>query len=888
MLQPDQARIRSFRVVPALPEPLTPLLEIAHNFWWTWRPEAASLFRRLDRELWRTTGHNPVKLLGRVSQDVLDRAAADPSYLHALSHTQAHLRAHLESAAWFQRTFPHLVDGVAEPTHPDACSIAYFSAEFGLAECFQIYSGGLGCLSGDHLKSASELGVPLIGVGLLYRCGYFHQYLNAEGWQQETYPDIDFPNQPIQRALDTETGRPVQITVELPGRDVVAAVWRASVGRVPLFLLDTNLPENEPEDRDITRNLYGGDIETRIRQEMILGIGGVRALERMGYKPTVYHLNEGHSAFLALERIRMIRESSGVKFDEAREAAAGQNIFTTHTPVPAGIDRFAPELIDRYLTPMREALGLDRDTFFALGRENVFDPKEFFSMAVLAIRTSRFCNGVSRLHGHVSRSMWKHIWPGLPEGEAPIGHITNGVHARTWIAPDLMALFDRYLGSGWSDDPSDHSVWQRVADIPDEDLWRVRERMREDMIAWIQRRIRAQLAHRGAGPDEIDAAAGALDPRALTVGFARRFATYKRGSLLLHDRERLMRLLESDDRPIQFLIAGKAHPADAAGKEYIRELVSFSHQGGRSLRVVFLEDYDIAVGRKLVRGCDVWLNTPRRGLEASGTSGMKAAMNGCVNLSILDGWWDEAYEPSLGFAIGRGETYADHAQADAVESRALYDLLERQILPEFYDRSLSGAPRKWLERVKRSIRKLAPQFNTNRMVAEYAERYYLPAHEAGGRLHADRLAEARQLAAHISRLRRHWPEILVESAEAPVSSPVPVRTPVSVTATVRLGALSPDEVTVQLYHGEVTSAGALVEGTAVNLRHQTDLGGGRHVFVGEFQPGSSGRCGYAVRVLPRDEHFVHPYVPGLIAWQTDEHVRSPAMQRDGHASTVAR
>jgi len=888
MLQPDQARIRSFRVVPALPEPLAPLLEIAHNFWWTWRPEAASLFRRLDRELWRKTWHNPVKLLGQVSQDVLDRAAADQSYLHALSHTQAHLRSHLEGGAWFQRAHPDLADGVRDPGAPNACSIAYFSAEFGLAECFQIYSGGLGCLSGDHLKSASELGLPLVAVGLLYRCGYFHQYLNAEGWQQETYPDIDFPNQPIHRVLDVETGRPVQVTVELPGRNVVAGVWRASVGRIPLFLLDTNLPDNTPEDREITRNLYGGDIETRIRQEIVLGIGGVRALDRMGYKPTVYHLNEGHSAFLALERVRLIQKSSGATFEEAREAAAAQNLFTTHTPVPAGIDRFAPELIDRYLTPMRESLGLDRSSFLALGRENVFDEKEFFSMAVLAIRTSRFCNGVSRLHGDVSRSMWKHIWPGLPEGEAPIGHITNGVHARTWIAPDLMALFDRYLGSAWMEDPSDHSVWQRVADIPDEELWRVRERMREDMIAWVQRRIRAQLAHRGAGPEEIDAAAGALDPRALTIGFARRFATYKRGSLLLHDRQRLTALLESDDRPIQFLIAGKAHPADAAGKEYIRELVNFAHEGGRALRVVFLEDYDIAVGRKLVRGCDVWLNTPRRGLEASGTSGMKAAMNGCVNLSILDGWWDEAYEPSLGFAIGRGESYADHAQADYVESRALYDLLERQILPEFYDRSLAGVPRKWLGRVKRCIRKLAPQFNTNRMVAEYTDRYYIPAHGAGRRLHADELLKARELATQIARLRRHWPAVSVESAEAPVSSPVPVRTPVPITTTVRLGELTPEEVTVQLYHGEVTSAGSLVGGLAVDLRHQTDLGGGRHTFVGEFQPRSSGRCGYAVRVLPRDERFVHPYVPGLITWQTEEHAKTHAAHRDGHAQVAAR
>ncbi len=868
MLHANQARIRSFRVVPALPEPLAPLLEVAHNLWWSWHPEAASLFRRLDRELWRATHHNPVKLLGSLKQEILDNAANDQSYLHALGHVAARLNNHVTRASWFQNRHPELAQKRAGS--PEALSIAYFSAEFGLAECLQIYSGGLGCLAGDHLKSASELGLPLFGVGLLYRCGYFHQYLNADGWQQETYPDIDFPNQPIHRVIDPETREQYRVRVDLPGRVVTIGVWRCNVGRIPLFLLDTNFPENTAEDRDITRTLYGGDVETRIRQEIVLGIGGVRALTKMGIQPTVYHMNEGHSAFMALERIRMLREGRQVSFDEAREAAAAQHVFTTHTPVPAGIDRFAPDLIERYLGAMLDSLGLPLEGLLALGRENVFDKNEFFSMAVLALRTSKLCNGVSRLHGVVSRKMWGNMWPGVPEEEVPIGHVTNGVHARSWMAPELMTMFDRYLGSAWLLDPTDHAVWSGVFEIPDDELWQMHQGQREKLITWCRRKIRQQLTMRGAGLDEIELATAALDPNVFTIGFARRFATYKRSTLLLRDKDRLLAMLENDERPIQILIAGKAHPADAAGKELIREIVNFSRRGGRALRVVFLEDYDISVARRLIRGCDVWLNTPRRGLEASGTSGMKAAMNGVVNVSILDGWWDEAYENDIGFAVGRGEAYTDANVQDDVESRALYDLLERQILPEFYDRSVTGTPRKWVSRMKRCIWAITPAFNTNRMVAEYSERYYLPAHATAARLMADDLAQARALSHQVARIRQHWARVAIEKVETPIAMATPVRSAVPVSATVRLGDLRPDEVSVQIYHGEVTSLGDMIDGAAVDMRHERDLGDGRHLFTGEFIVKRSGRRGFAVRILPRDERLVSPFLPGLIAWQSEE------------------
>ncbi len=874
MLPAGQAKVRSFRVVPDLPPPLRPLLEIAHNLWWTWHPEAVELFERLDRELWQETYHNPVKTLGLVRQSVLDRMAEDQSFLHSLNTVYVRFRAHMERSSWFQKQFPKLLSGTDEGgTKREPFRVAYFSAEFGLTECFQIYSGGLGCLAGDHLKSASELGLPICAVGLLYRCGYFHQYLNADGWQQETYPELDFPNQPIRRLIDPETGEQYRVGVDLPGRSVTIGVWRCDVGRVPVYLLDTNFPENRREDRDITRTLYGGDIETRIQQEIILGVGGVRALAKVGEQPTAFHINEGHAAFLALERISRLREQHHVGFDEACRAAATQHVFTTHTPVPAGMDRFSPELMEHYFSGMLGRLGLDLEGLLALGRVNVFDRSEFFSMAVLALRTSNFVNGVSRLHGQVSRKMWQPVWPGVPEPEIPVGHVTNGVHPRSWISPTFITLYDRYLGSDWQLDPGDYDAWNAINDVPDEELWRCHEHQREKLITWSRRRIRRQLRARGLGHDEIEKAAGALDPDILTIGFARRFATYKRGTLLLQDANRLRALFNNKDRPLQLLIAGKAHPADGPGKELIRDIVRLASEADHLNRIVFLEDYDIEVGRRLVQGCDIWLNTPRRGMEASGTSGMKAAMNGVINVSVLDGWYDEAHDPSVGWAIGKGETYDDPKVQDAIESRALYDLLERQILPEFYQRDESGLPRKWIARMKASIRTLTPRFSTNRMVADYTEQFYLLSHGAGEALRRNGLAEASSLAAHIRRFREHWPRVAVRRVEASVSGSVPVRTPIQVRALVELGGLNPDEVRVQLYHGEVTSLGDMVHGLAGEMHPAPDqsVSDGRFVFIGEFAASGSGRRGFTVRIMPRDERLVGTLVPGLIAWyQSDD------------------
>lgn len=862
MLSPNQARIQSFRVVPSLPEPLTPLLEIANNLWWCWHYEAVNLFSRLDHDLWERCGHNPIMLLGRIAQEKLDRAANDRSFIHALKQAQSQLREHVAMGGWFAEA----AGGLSTDGKP--FKVAYFCAEFGLTECFQIYSGGLGVLAGDHLKSASELGLPLVAVGLLYRRGYFHQYLNPDGFQQETYPDLDFPNQPIQRVLDAK-GNQVKVVVDLPGRNVAVGVWRCDVGRVPLYLLDTNLPENSREDRDITNNLYGGDIEHRIKQELVLGVGGVRALKAIGESPSVFHLNEGHAAFCALERICDTRRGTDMSFDQAREAVAAAHLFTTHTPVPAGIDRFPPKLIETYFGHRLHELGLDLEGLLALGRENTADRKEFFSMAVLAIRTSRFANAVSELHGHVSRAMWKHMWPGTPEDDVPIGHVTNGVHHRTWISADFTRLFDRYLGERWHSEPWNPQAWEEIDSIPDEELWAAHCRRREHLVAWVRRKIRHQLAASGAGVSQIDSAAAALDMDALTIGFARRFATYKRGTLLFRDKERLHKILSSTDRPVQLLLSGKSHPADGGGKALIREIIDFI-RAGHNLRVVFLEDYDMQVARRLIQGCDIWLNTPIRGLEASGTSGMKAAMNGVMHCSILDGWWAEAFDPEWGWAIGRGESYGhtETSAMDDIESRALYQLLEGQIITEFFDRDQGGVPRKWVARMKRCIRAMAPRFNSHRQVIDYAKQYYFPSHNASLRLLGDGCRQARELANHIDHLRHNWHQIRVMEVSNAVGSDgsVAVREELPVTARVHLGPLTPGEVRVELYHGEVNALGEMVRATATPMRHVRELGGGVHEFSGAFEARQSGQHGFSVRVLPHDPRVVTPHLPGLITW----------------------
>jgi starch phosphorylase len=843
-----------FTVIPRIPDRLKDLLRIAMNLWWTWDPEAIDLFRRLDRVLWERCYGRPIRMLGLVSQERLAELTADEGYLAHLDRVGSKLSSYTERSTWFGQT------------HAGAnLRVAYFCAEFGIVEGIRLYSGGLGILAGDHLKSASDLGIPMVAVGLLYRRGYFRQYLNADGWQQEEFPEADYHTLPL--SLERrDDGRPVTIEVEFPGRKMQAQIWRAQVGRIPLVLLDADIDGNPPEDRAVTGYLYGGDRDLRIRQEILLGVGGIRALASLGIEPTVCHINEGHSAFLVLERIRHLMQRHGTSFAVAREVVSASTVFTTHTSVPAGIDVFAPELMDRYFAAYSGQLGLGRDAFLGLGRQNPSDPNEPFSMAVLALRLSGAANGVSVLHGRVSRRMWTGLWPGVPVNDLPIGSITNGVHVRGWLSRDMAELFDAYLGPRWISHPADHSVWERVEQIPDAELWRTHERRRERLVAFARRRLRTQLEQRGAPPAERERAEEVLDPKALTIGFGRRFATYKRATLLFRDPERLARILGDPQRPVQIIYAGKAHPADNEGKDFIRQVVHFARRPEFRQRVVFVEDYDMKVGRYMYQGVDVWLNTPRRPLEASGTSGMKATANGAINISVLDGWWDEAYDGTNGWAIGRGEEYEDVSYQDQVESQAIYQMLEGEVVPMFYARGRDGLPRDWIRRMKSAMRTVCPTFNAYRMVREYTERLYLPAGQSWERLGADGLQRARALAAWKERVSSHWKEVAVRAVTSDTLVPLEAGNTRPVRAEIALGSLRPEDVSVVLYSGPLTGGGEITPPTVSEMKVEGRLQAGAYLYSGMLQARTTGLHGFRVRILPASEDLANPLAMNCITW----------------------
>lgn len=851
-------KVRTYNVVPALPERLSALRRIAYNLWWTWHLDARRLFMRLGHEEWDASNHNPVAMFGFLPQERLERLAVDEGFLAHLDRVEGELNEYLSAPTWYNK-----VIGDRPRT-----SVAYFSAEFGLHECLPIYSGGLGLLAGDHLKSASGLGLPLTGVGLFYYNGYFRQYLNPEGWQQEFVEANNLYTLPsvLERGED---GEPLQVEVEYPGRTVYAHIWRVEVGRVQLYLLDADVPENRPEDRALTDQLYGGDHTHRLEQEILLGVGGYRALLKLGREPEVCHLNEGHSAFSVLERIRVLVEERGWSFEQAREAVTAGSVFTTHTPVPAGNDEFPPHLLEPYFKSWWAKLGLDRKAFLALGRQNPHDDNEPFGMTVLALRTSGYRNGVSELHGSVSRKMWQRVWPDVPIHEVPISHITNGVHIRSYVSDQLDEVCIRYLGPQWTyEAAAPEKEWRGAEKLPDGELWRAHERRRERLVTWARTRVRDQLVRRGASKMEIDEAANIFDPEALTIGFARRFATYKRGTLLFRDPDRLARILNNKDRPVQIIFAGKAHPRDQQGKEFIQRIIRFAREDRFRRRVVFLEDYNITVARYLVQGVDVWLNTPRRPLEASGTSGMKAAANGVPSCSVLDGWWVEGYDGTNGWAIGRGEDYTDLNYQDDVESRMLYDLLERRIVPLFYGRTgEEGLPQGWVQVMKQALRTAVTTYCTLRMVREYAERFYLPAGEKARALAAEEGAVARGLWEWKMGLYQKWAQVRVEEVRAEKTRDLPAGSKTNVVARVHLGPITPQEVTVQLYVGAVNEKGDIGAGAGVDMELTESEGdSGVHVYRGVLPSERAGRFGFEVRVLPRHELLTTPFIPGLITW----------------------
>jgi glycogen phosphorylase len=857
--------LRTFTVLPNLPPELHGLQDLAYNLWWCWNHDAISLLRRIDEKKFEQAEHSPVRLLATVGQDRLEQLKADEGFMAQMTRVLEAQQRYLGASTWFQETY------IKKADNPEAAvnryRMAYFSAEFGLHESVPIYSGGLGLLAGDHLKSASDLGLPLVGVGLMYREGYFRQYLNVDGWQQERYPENDFFNLPLVSETKAD-GSPLLVSVPLPGREVSIRVWRIDVGRIPLYLLDTNIPQNNADDRQITARLYGGDHDMRIRQEMVLGIGGIRALRALGKVPAVCHMNEGHSAFCVLERIRLMMEEFSLDFAAAREAVSAGTCFTTHTPVPAGNDIFAPQLIQHYFTTYLPQLRIDWNEFLGLGRQNPKDLNEPYCMTVLAIRLSNISNGVSKLHGKVSRNMWKAIWPNLPESEIPITSITNGVHTRSWMAADFSALYDRYLGGQWEQKPTDHTIWNRVDNIPNAELWRTHERRRERLVVYARARLRVHLERRGATPSEINRADEVLDPEALTIGFARRFATYKRGTLIFRNLERLTAILNNKERPVQIIFAGKAHPRDHGGKELIAEIVHVCRRPELRRRMVFLEDYDINVARVMVQGVDVWLNNPRRPLEASGTSGMKVCINGGLNLSILDGWWCEASSGDNGWAIGAGEEYSDgdRTYQDDIESRAIYDLLEQEIVPMYYNRSTDGLPRGWINYMKQSIKTCCPVFNTHRQVEDYTKICYIPSADRYAQLTSDNLKSAADLSLWRRKLLREWNQVKVENVDTDGRDAMKVGAEFEVQARISLGNLAPDDVEVQLFHGIIDNAGDIPQPSTAAMSTNGSASGATWLFKGKIRCQSSGHYGYTVRVLPRNAKLGSPYEPGLVCW----------------------
>jgi starch phosphorylase len=840
-------------VFPTIPQRISGLHELAFNLWWTWHSEGFALYQCIDPTLWHEVGHNAVRLLSQVSPARLVELARDPEFLARYDAVMVDFTAYMDDKeTWFSREFPAA----------KGKTIAYFCAEFGLHESLPIYSGGLGILAGDHCKEASDLGVPLVGVGFLYPQGYFRQRIERDGRQEAIYEKLHFSDVPAKAATDPD-GREVKVEVDLPGRTVYAKVWQIQVGRVPLYLLDTDIEPNAPADRTLSARLYGGDHEMRIAQEIMLGIGGVRTLRQLGIDANVWHMNEGHSAFLGLERCRELVAGLHVPFDVAREIAAANAVFTTHTPVAAGNDVFSFDLVDRYFGGFWPKLGLDREQFHNLGREQT-NWGAGFSMTVLALRLSDQHNGVSRLHGDVSREMWNFLWPDLAQDEVPITSITNGVHTGSWLAPRMATLYSRYLGPNWQEHLDEPAVWDRVREIPDAELWEAHRELKTALVEYARDRLVQQRARHGEGPQAVAAAAGLLSPNALTFGFARRFATYKRATLLFRDPARLARILNDPARPVQIIFAGKAHPADRPGQEFIRQVHEYAQHPEFAGKIVLLENYDIDMARHLVSGCDVWLNTPVRPYEASGTSGQKASLNGLPNCSIIDGWWAEGYNGANGWAIGEARTYQDETTRDDADAAALYDTIEQQIVPLFFDRGLDDIPHRWVAVMKEAIRTVAPQFSMRRMVKQYVTELYLPALRLGQRTDADNYRLARDLAEWKRELRANWGPVAVH-VEGPREGQVQVGEPLDVSAFVSLGNVRPSDVRVELVSGRDEN-GEVVDRRVTPMRPEGRMEDGTYRYCAQLQPESNGSLVYGVRVVPGHPGLAHPLGVGLARW----------------------
>ncbi len=847
--------IGKISVFPKLPGAIARLEDLAYNLWWTWEPEAQALFEAVDAERWERVNHNPVRFLRGVEQEKLNAVAEDEAYLAEYEEVLEAFDAYMaeDASTWYSRNHAGEQESV----------VAYFSAEFGLHEALPIYSGGLGILSGDHCKAASDLGLPFIGVGFLYPQGYFTQRIDREGQQQAEYEKIDFAEVPATPAKGKD-GNEIIINVDLPGRTVYAKIWKIQVGRIPIYLMDTDVPRNAPQDRELGARLYGGDREMRLSQEVVLGIGGVRAVRALGYEPSVWHMNEGHSAFLGLERVRELVQQQGLSFDQAVEAVRADSVFTTHTPVPAGNDTFAFEMIEKFFWQYWNQLGVDRDRFINFAVQELAWGSQY-SMTVLALKLSAYHNGVSELHGHVSREMWQFLWPEVPIEQVPIDSITNGVHMKTWLVQELRDLYGQHLQSDWLEQIDDPATWRGVDNIPDADLWAIHSERKGQLVKFARERIKRQFMRHGEGPRHMELADTLLDPNALTLGFARRFATYKRAALIFHDEERIKRILNDPARPVQIVFSGKAHPADQPGQALIKRIYELSQQPDFAGKIVFLENYDMNIARHLISGVDVWLNNPRRPREASGTSGQKAAASGVPNFSVLDGWWVEGYNGTNGWAIGDPRDYKDQETQDEADVLNLYATLENEIVPLFYDRNESDLPQGWIKVMKDSIRSCAPEFSMRRMVKDYATELYLPAAASGVRYHADSFALAKEIAAWKQQMRDRWNSVRVEAHVAEDAS-ISVGDTVSLDANVWLNGVPEGDVQVEIVASEQDDAGKLVDPQVVVMENGSSGENGSLRYTGHVHPDASGQLAIGVRVRASHPALINPHETGLAKW----------------------
>lgn len=850
-------------VNPQLPKRIEKLSEIANNLWWSWNTEFLRLFRKIDKDLWEKSGKNPIKFLKEVSQEKLETASKDIIFLHEYDKNVENFESYMESKdTWFANKYPENKKDL----------IAYFSAEYGLDETIPIYSGGLGILSGDHLKSASDLGIPLVAVGLLYKNGYFHQKINGNGEQETEYHDIDIHDLPI-HPVKTEEGEDLIIYLKFPKRRIYLKVWQINVGRVKLYLLDSDIEKNNPEDRDVTLRLYGGDQEMRIRQEIVLGMGGVNLLTRaLKLEPTIYHMNEGHSSFLILELIKNVIKEKQVSFEVARDIVSSQTVFTTHTPVPAGNDIFPISLVEKYFKDFWPRLAITREEFLKMGMKPCQDLENGFNMGILALKVAGKKNGVSKLHGAVSRELFADVWPEIAANESPIGYVTNGIHTCSWLSPNLKQLYNKYLIPYWQDKIQYDYVWEKIKNIPDEKLWEAHQARKEKLLNIVKNNVTERLRRSGYNYEDINSITSKLNPNALTIGFARRFATYKRATLIFKDLERITQILNNSDRPVQLIFAGKAHPADKQGQDLIKFIHDVSMMPQFKGKIFLLENYNIAMSRYLISGVDVWLNNPRRPMEASGTSGQKASVNGVINFSVLDGWWAEGYNQKNGWRIGFNSDYESYEVQDVTDSQNIYETLEQKIIPAYYNKEKNGISKEWLDYMKESIISTGGKYSTSRMLSDYTSQFYIPLCNLHNKYYKD-LSDVTRFNTWKNDMYRNWKDIKITQKEDNLNNiAIDAGKCITVRCQVELPNINPEHISVECYYGKILENGVVEDISIIPMQQIKPKVESRknYEYETKIELKTGGNYGYTFRVMPKHEMLLESANMDLVKWITQD------------------